>query len=134
CYGDNTDSAEFSLGPNEIGNLDAHYYPGNTGGSGTTRVKVYEVGNPSNQVVLTFVGSTFAASVTEIKKLEFKLYPIPATDVLFLKASKNLTAGKIEIYNAIGKKMHEMVISNSQQAIEIPVHSLPKGNYILRVF
>ncbi len=134
CYSDNTDSADFTLNANEVGNLDAHFYPFNTTGSGITRVRVYEINNPSNQTIVTFVGSTNASNVADLKKPEFKLYPVPATDVLYLKATKNMTQGKIEIYNAIGKKIQELNFHQAQQAIEIPIHQLPKGNYILRVF
>jgi len=134
CYSDNTDSSDFSLNANEIGNMDAHFYPDNSAGGGTTRVRVFEIGNPSNQTVITFIASANATSVADLKKPEFKLYPVPATDVLFLKGIKNLNQGKLEIYNAIGKKVQELTFTNAQQAIEIPIHYLPKGNYILRVF
>ncbi len=133
CYSDITDSAEFSLNPNETGNIDAHFYPNNNNGGGTTRVRIFEIGNPANQLVLTFLGSTLANSTADLKKPEFKLYPIPANDILFLKATKNMASGKVEIYNVIGKKIQEMNFNTTTQPLEIPVQMLPKGNYILRV-
>lgn len=134
CYSPFTDSSDFTLNPNEVGNVDAHFYPAGNNGNGVTRVRVYEVSNPNNQVFMTFVGSTGAASVNELKKPEFNIYPIPATDVLYLKGTKNLQNGKVEVFNIIGKKVLEMSLNNVQnQAAEIQLHSLPKGNYILRV-
>lgn len=133
CYSDNTDSADFTLNANEIGNMDAHFYPYNRTGSGTSRVRVFEIGNPTNQVIITYVGSANPTSVVDLKKPEFKVYPVPATDVLFLKGVKNLNQGKLEIYNAIGKKVQELTFTNAQQAVEIPIHYLPRGHYILRV-
>lgn len=134
CYSDVTDSSDFTLNANEVGNLDAHFYPSGYSGSGTTRVRVYEISNPSNQAIITFIGAANPTSVADLKKPEFKLYPVPATDVLYLKGIKNLTNGKIEIYNAIGKKVQELNFTNAQQAVEIPIQYLPKGNYIMRVF
>lgn len=134
CYSDVTDSSDFMLNGNEVGNMDAHFYPSGSAGSGTVRVRVYEISNPSNQTIITYIGSANPTSVVDLKKPEFKLYPVPATDVLYLKGVKNLTQGKLEIYNAIGKKVQELNFSNAQQTIEIPIQYLPKGNYILRVF
>jgi hypothetical protein len=135
CYSDNTDSSDFSLSANAVGNMDAHFYPYSTNGSGITRVRVFEIANPSNQTIITFIGATNPTSVADLKKPEFKLYPVPATDVLYLMGTKNLSQGKLEIYNAIGKKIQELNFSNAQlQAIEVPIQTLPKGNYILRVF
>lgn len=134
CYSDVTDSSDFTLNANEVGNMDAHFYPGGFAGSGTVRVRVYEIGNPTNQTIITFIGAANPTSTADLKKPEFKLYPVPATDVLYLKGIKNLTQGKVEIYNAIGKKVQELSFSNAQQAVEIPIQYLPKGNYILRVF
>jgi len=132
CYSDLADSSDFTLNANEIGNIDVHFYPFNTAGTGLTRVRVFEVGNPSNSVTITFMGST-GASIADVKKPEFKLFPIPATDVLYLKSVKNLGNGHLEIYNVIGKKVLEMNFSSANQNIEIPVATLPKGNYIIRV-
>lgn len=131
CYPDNTDSADFSLGARATGNIDGHFYPGNVVGNGVLRVRVYEVGNPSNQVVITFIGSTNAASVGSLGKPSLKLYPVPAVE--FVNVELNLPAedGHIEVYNMIGKKMAEFPLNGSKT--RIPIGHLPRGQYLVRV-
>lgn len=132
CYPDNTDSADFTLGARATGNIDGHFYPNNVVGNGTLRVRVYEVGNPSNQVIVTFIGSTNAASVAGLTKPSLKLYPVPAVD--FINVELNAAGGEdghIEIYNMIGKKMAEFQLNGGKT--RLPIGHLPKGQYLMRV-
>lgn len=131
CYPSTTDSADFTLAARATGNVDGHFYPNNIVGSGTLRVRVYEVGNPSNQLFITFIGSTNAASVAQLSKPQVKLYPVPAQDQLTIETQLDMGNGKAEIYNAIGKKVGEYNLSGSKNRIS--VGHLPKGQYLVRV-
>lgn len=131
CYPSTTDSADFTLAARATGNVDGHFYPNNVVGAGTLRVRVYEVGNPSNQLFITFIGSTNAASVAQLSKPQVKLYPVPAQDQLTIETQLDMGNGKAEIYNAIGKKVGEYTLSSSKSRIS--VGHLPKGQYLVRV-
>lgn len=131
CYPDNTDSADFSLNARATGNIDGHFYPNNIVGNGTLRVRVYEVGNPSNQVVITFIGSTNAASVTSLSKPSLKLYPVPAVDYVTVELNYPAESGQIQIFNMIGKKIGDFPINGSKNRIS--VGHLPRGQYLIRV-
>ena len=131
CYPSTTDSADFTLAARATGNVDGHFYPNNVVGNGTLRVRVYEVGNPTNQLFITFIGSTNAASVASLTKPQVKLYPVPAQDYLTIETQLEWGNGKAEIYNAIGKKVAEYSLTNSKSRIS--VGHLPKGQYLVRV-
>jgi len=131
CYPDNTDSADFSLGARATGNIDGHFYPGNVVGNGVLRVRIFEVGNVSNQVTITFIGSTNAASITSLSKPSLKLYPVPAVDFVHVELNLPSEDGQIEIYNMIGKKMAEFPMNGMKT--RIPVGHLPRGQYVVRV-
>lgn len=132
CYPDNVDSADFNLGARGIGNVDGHFYPGGVVGAGVLQVRVFEVGNPSNQVTLTFLASSNAASASHLSKPSIKLYPVPAEHFLFVETGLDHPAGQIEIYNVIGKQVASFRATSAKTKIQ--VGQLPKGQYILRYY
>lgn len=131
CYPDNVDSADFTLAGNSIGNVDGHFYPNNIVGNGTLRVRVYEISNPSNSVIVTFIGSTTGASVNHLSKPSLKVYPVPTDNYLFVETAAAFEYADIEIYNMIGKKVAQF--KNNGLKSRISVGHLPKGQYIIRM-
>lgn len=131
CYPDNVDSADFTLAGNSIGNVDGHFYPNNIVGNGTLRVRVYEISNPSNSVIVTFIGSTTGASVNHLSKPSLKVYPVPTDNYLFVETAVAFEYADIEIYNMIGKKVAQF--KNNGLKSRISVGHLPKGQYIIRM-
>lgn len=69
------------------------------------------------------LGGTLAT--TEVKKLEFSIYPNPATDVLYIKTQEKVV--NVAIYDASGKLINTQ-FNNGQ----VNVSMLPKGIYILK--
>lgn len=132
CYPDNVDSADFNLGARGIGNIDGHFYPGGVVGSGVLQVRIFEVGNPSNQVTLTFLASSNAASTAHLARPSLKLYPVPAEHFLYVETGQENASGQIEIYNVIGKQVASYRATNAK--VKIQVGHLPKGQYILRYY
>lgn len=131
CYPDNTDSADFVLPGRGVGNVDGHFYPNNVVGQGTLRVRVYEVANPTNQVIITFMGSTNAASARQLTKPVLKLYPVPTENYLTIETGLDQFHGTIEIYNMIGKKVASFDAHGAKNRHF--VGNLPKGQYIVRL-
>ncbi|ASE63632.1 DUF5074 domain-containing protein [Chryseobacterium indologenes] len=74
-------------------------------------------------LAINSLGSTLAT--TEVKKLEFEIYPNPVTDVLYIKTQEKI--GNVSVYDASGKLMNTQ-FSNGQ----VNVRMLPKGLYILK--
>lgn len=131
CYPDNVDSADFTLAGNSIGNVDGHFYPSNIVGTGTLRVRIYQISNPSNSVIVTFIGSTTGASVNQLSKPTLKVYPVPTDNYLFLETTASFENADIEIYNMIGKRVAQF--KSSAMKSRVSVGHLPKGQYIIRM-
>jgi hypothetical protein len=107
-----------------------------TGFTGTAQVSVVGVNDCGNSqvsdVFLTIIYSS--ESVEEISEgKQLIVYPNPAASVLRVKVS-GLSAGmdySIEIFNANGKKVHEINVKGGQQELKLGVDSYKAGIYFV---
>lgn len=74
-----------------------------------------------------------ATLVDEITDDEFDMsvFPVPATDVLYVQTSKSYI-GEIEVISMTGNKVLS-VISAGEEITEVPVADLAAGNYLVRL-
>ena len=74
-----------------------------------------------------------ATLVDEITDDEFDMsvFPVPATDVLYVQTSKPYT-GEIEVISMTGQKVLS-VASQGEEITEVPVADLAAGNYLVRL-
>ena len=59
------------------------------------------------------------------------IFPVPATDVLYVQTSKQYV-GEIEVISMTGQKVLS-VMSEGEDVTEVPVSGLAAGNYIVRL-
>ncbi|MBR3872280.1 MAG: DUF1939 domain-containing protein [Paludibacteraceae bacterium] len=73
-----------------------------------------------------------ATLVDEITDDEFDMsvFPVPATDVLYVQTSKSYN-GEIEVISMTGNKVLS-VMSEGEEITEVPVSDLAAGNYLVR--
>ncbi|WP_250253697.1 DUF5074 domain-containing protein [Chryseobacterium sp. Marseille-Q3244] len=74
-------------------------------------------------ITITSQGATLATS--EVQKLNFGIYPNPATDVVYIKTQEKVI--NVSIYDASGK-----FINTQFNKGQVNVNMLPKGIYILK--
>jgi hypothetical protein len=76
-----------------------------------------------------------ANSLSEQLLNNLKVYPNPASDVLYLDfGMSNKLASKITIYNTIGEELIDESRSNSTSAtMNIDIKSLKQGMYLLKI-
>ena len=75
---------------------------------------------------------SYPLSISELKKNEFKLYPNPVTDKLFLNATNTAANLNIQIFNIEGKLLSiQDVALQDQKAID--VSQLKSGIYFLNI-
>jgi hypothetical protein len=74
-----------------------------------------------------------ATLVDEITDDEFDMsvFPVPATDVLYVQTSKQYV-GEIEVISMTGQKVLS-VMSEGEEITEVPVADLAAGNYLVRL-
>ncbi len=98
--------------------------------------------------VLNFVGSKGQAGTTMyvddlaleypsgiqqnlMPEVSVKIWPNPVSDILTLQTSRNMKDASLEIFSTNGKLVASYSMSGSSQ--ELPVYSLPNGNYHFRL-
>lgn len=71
------------------------------------------------------------AGVSTLGKNQLKLYPNPATDMVYVDMPSAVTNASVSIIDISGKKILNKTASGSK--IEIDVRQLAKGTYVLRI-
>lgn len=131
CYLTTKDSAAFSLpkvGFNNI--INVHFYPNNTEGTGTTKVKVFQTSNRNAYVVLNFTGVAQGPSTSmEVEQEGFMVYPTQTKDLVNVINITNEEIG-IEIFDMTGRSAKKQVILSSET---IDISSFSAGIYFLKL-
>ena len=74
--------------------------------------------------------STLVDEITD-DEFDMSIFPVPATDVLYVQTSKQYV-GEIEVISITGKKVLS-VTSAGEDITEVPVADLAAGNYVVRL-
>jgi len=94
----------------------------------STYFSVHVIGNHSLQISGTMNFTYSNVGVETQEKIKLKVYPNPATNILFIECD-NLNT--VKLYDMHGR---EMVSQNGNDKTEINISHLPKGIYIVAVF
>ena len=73
---------------------------------------------------------TFICVTSEFSLNEFKIYPNPVKDFLFIE-SPNSSIDEVQLLDLQGKIIHHQLISS--ESIKLDIKNLPKGIYILQI-
>ncbi len=85
----------------------------------------------TNTTVNTISDMTTGVADAGSDSFDVLLYPDPARDYVFIRASHDLTGGHIEIYDITGRKCKDQLISDSRSGIQIK--DLPIGVYLINI-
>jgi len=88
-------------------------------------------GTSGDQVFLGKSGSKPSLSISDANRIEFDMFPNPASDRVTIQLPSNSDKATVEFYNYIGKKILSKEITNT--ANKIDVNDLSTGVYILKV-
>lgn len=77
-----------------------------------------------------FCVTTLVDEITD-DEFDMSVFPVPATDVLYVQTSKPYN-GEIEVISMTGQKVLS-VISEGEEITEVPVSDLVAGNYLVRL-
>ena len=75
---------------------------------------------------------TYILSTSEQLSLKFNLFPNPATNVVNLTNSENMSVNQVTIYNIAGKEIKKQTFNNEMN-IQLNVEDLASGTYMLHV-
>lgn len=112
------------------GYMNVHFYPNNVDGEGFVTFRVYNYDIPTDEIYLTFRGSTLRSDVLETKDNLFNMFPNPVDETLSL--SMDTDKSIVKIYNTQGQLVLTDVI-NSIGINNLNVSELSKGTYVVEV-
>lgn len=87
--------------------------------------------NSGDQVFLGKSDSNSSLSISELQKLEFKLYPNPSSNQISIQFLNALDSATLTFYSYLGKQVYSQKISGIQNKVTIA--NLPSGVYILKI-
>jgi len=91
-------------------------------------------GNFSNSGDQVFIGksnSNSSLSVSDLQKLDFELFPNPASENVSIQISNSTENATVTFFNYLGKEVYSQKISNATQ--KISVSNLSSGVYIVKI-
>lgn len=122
--------AMLPVGVGELGFLGLNLMPNNVPGTGVVQLRVYDVTDAANGVVLTWIVAAGVVGVADMNaEAGFELYPIPAQDELRIRTL--LAAGtEVKVYD-LGGKAVQVPMQRSADGLMLHVASLQAGAYVL---
>jgi hypothetical protein len=79
---------------------------------------------------INYCVSTLVDEITD-DEFDMSVFPVPATDVLYVQTSKPYN-GEIEVISMTGQKVLS-VTSEGEEITEVPIVDLTAGNYLVRL-
>ncbi|KAF0200490.1 MAG: hypothetical protein FD170_3455 [Bacteroidetes bacterium] len=81
-----------------------------------------------------FIASLETTSVGEINPYEPEIYPVPATDCIWIKTNNSYMHDfSVDILNAAGKVLIHKQVAGSRDEVKLNISSLPAGVYFFRI-
>ena len=132
CWDVGIDSNRFVLKKGDSSNIDLHFYPFNTAGSGSSDVIVYPNNNRAAAKTLMFTASTWGTSTRDISNrpiTDVEVFPIPASKNLTLRFA-DYQQTTVIVYDVLGKEVLRKEINGKEASIDIS--ALENGIFVLR--
>ena len=130
CHDVATDSADFFIAVGDSCVTSAHFYPSNSKGMGTLKVKVFDPSNRSAFVVGEYTGSCWGASALFLNKEQIEVKPNPASTVINVLFGSGETY-HLQVITSDGKCLMDQPVDGMNQQIDIS--KLPEGIYSVRI-
>lgn len=129
CWAPHIGAKDFTLAPNEQGDMKVSYRPQGTEGNAEVHILIYDPLDSLNTVQEhIYYGIATTVSVDEPEEMDFTIYPNPARDFVVLPENNQIT--KAILYNIAGKQVKTFnMVANTRQ---FNVADLMRGTYLLQ--
>lgn len=134
CYGADIDNSVGSVTfqPGAVRtDFSGHVYSPTTGNTclDSTRYVFYTGKNPNDSLsVWVTISAGPTVGTVEVNVREHKMYPNPASDVLFVDLEQ---PGTLRVINALGAEVRNLQLESGKQSV--PVADLPSGVYLYSI-
>lgn len=134
CYGADIDNSVGSVTfqPGTVRtDFSGHVYSPTTGNTclDSTRYVFYTGKNPNDSLsVWVTISAGPTVGTVEVNVREHKMYPNPASDILFVELEQ---PGTLRVLNALGAEVRNVQLESGKQSV--PVMDLPSGVYLYSI-
>ena len=108
------------------------FQPNGIPGSGTVRLKVYELGNPNNSVICGFNFDAVATGFNTPTNAPVVFYPNPVHNEIKVTSTSSRIR-TIEIYSVVGKQVKRIDLGSERSTFQLDVTELKEGMYFARM-
>lgn len=109
------------------------FQPNGVPGSGTVRLKVYEVGNPNNSIICSFEFDAVATGLSSPSASSFQFNPNPVRNEIRVSAPANAKIRMVEIYSVVGKLVRRYDLGSERSTFQLDLSELKEGMYFARM-
>jgi len=129
CWAPHIGAKDFTLAPNEEGDMKVSYRPNGTEGSSEVHILIYDPLDSLNTVQEhSYFGTATTVSVEEPEEVDFTIYPNPARDYVVLPQNNQIT--KAILYNIAGKQVKTFDLVTNTNRFDIA--DIMRGTYLLQ--
>ena len=131
CYATSVDSTtsetDLVLNAGDSTNIDVHIRPAGIEGSAKIKVRIEEVGNPSNFIEGSYSFNQLSPAVDQALD-ELRIFPNPASSYFELSYSKNIA--HITLFSLVGRQLKTF---HPYPGEKYYIGDLDKGMYLVRI-
>lgn len=115
------------------------FHPNNTVGRSTVKLKLYPANDPTDSVVLTYIGNAYATPIDTTTGIidhndwlhAVNVYPQPSNHTLHINADKLNEVHRLFLIDIQGHKVPVNWTYLSNNSIEVSLANKPSGTYLL---
>ena len=109
------------------------FQPNGVAGSGTVRLKVYEVGNPNNSIICAYEFDAVATGLNSPSTGSFQFHPNPVRNEIRVSAPATSKIKTVEIYSVVGKLVRRYDLGAERSTFQLDLSELKEGMYFARM-
>jgi len=109
------------------------FIPNGVPGSGTVRLKVYEVGNPNNSIICSYEFDAVATGLSSPSTGSFQFHPNPVRNEIRVSAPSASKIRTVEIYSVVGKLVRRYDLGVERSSFQLDLSELKEGMYFARM-
>jgi len=130
CFPPNVDSSTLTLNPGNTTNLDGHFRPNNFSGTGTQRIMISDINDPTNYKIITLIATTNSSGTINNPNFSPTEWILEGDAIHGRLDSDNLPC-RLLIFDLNGRSIRNFWVEENE--VEIKLENLTRGIYILNI-
>jgi hypothetical protein len=128
CWIPTVATKNFTLAPDEAGDMDVHVYPNDTEGSAIIEVTVTDQDDASVSLTNVYYFNEDPSSTLDVERVAVKIYPNPSQGLFTIRGGEQVA--RLEIFSLAGQPVRQF---DFQDGRWYNISDLPRGTYLIRM-